>query len=116
MSKKAKKTKPVKKTAEPTPTKVEKHESHDKTRAGSLRRIAKSFRDASVWDNHTIAAMFEAEADVLDPKRSTAPAKDDLEKKTADTKEAVSQAETTLADPNATPEAIDKASKDLGKA
>jgi hypothetical protein len=122
MSKKSKKATSVKKTATPAPTpeaakaKSEKHEAHYGTRAGSFRRIAKAFREASVWDNHSIAAIFEAEADGLDPKHATAPAKDDLEKQTAEVKTAVEQAETTLADPNATPKDIDQASKDLEKA
>jgi hypothetical protein len=121
MSKKVKKTKLVKKTATPAPTpaaakaKSEKHEAHYGTRAGSFRRIAKAFRETSVWDNHTIAAIFEAEADGLDPKHATAPAKDDLEKQTAETKDAVVQAEAVLADPNATPKDIDQAAKDLDK-
>lgn len=49
-------------TGEPEPEEVQ-----DESRAGSLRRIAQAFRDASVWDNHTIADMFDAEADLLDP-------------------------------------------------
>jgi hypothetical protein len=115
---KAKKTTTAKKHSAPAsePAKAEKHEKHDTSTAGSFRRIAKAYRETSVWDNHTIAAMFEAEADILDPKHSTAPAKEDLEKQTAEAKTAVAQAEATLADPNATPKDIDKAAKDLEKA
>lgn len=46
---------------------TEKPEKHDKSRAGTLRRLAKAYSEASVWDNHTVAAMFFAEADLLDP-------------------------------------------------
>jgi hypothetical protein len=58
---KAKKTNPAPETEK------EKPEKHDKTRAGTLRRLAKAYAEASVWDNHTVAAMFYAEADLLDP-------------------------------------------------
>jgi hypothetical protein len=118
MKKAAKKAKPAKKekvpeTPEELQAKAEESEKHDKTRAGSFRRLAKAFSCASVWDNHTIAAMLNSEADVLDPKHSTAPDKDDLEKKTVEAKAVVARAEVTLADPNATPADIDQASKAL---
>jgi hypothetical protein len=61
MSKTAKKANPS------TETETEKPEKHDKSRAGTLRRLAKAYAEASVWDNQTVAAMFYAEADLLDP-------------------------------------------------
>jgi hypothetical protein len=47
----------------------ETQEPQDESRAGSLRRLAKAFREASVWDNHIIADFFDDEADLLDPPK-----------------------------------------------
>ena len=56
-----------KKTNPAPETETEKTEKQDKSRAGTLRRLAKAYLDASVTDNQTVAAMFNAEADLLDP-------------------------------------------------
>jgi hypothetical protein len=57
----------TKKASHAPAAEAEKPKKHDESRAGTLRRIAKAFREAAVWDNQTIAAMFEAEANLLDP-------------------------------------------------
>jgi hypothetical protein len=55
------------KTSKKAPETNDQPEKIDKSRAASFRRIAQEFSETSVWDNHTIASFFRAEADLLDP-------------------------------------------------
>jgi hypothetical protein len=45
----------------------ESEEKLDMSPAGSLRRIADSFRASAIWDPPTAADLLDKEADILDP-------------------------------------------------
>jgi hypothetical protein len=45
----------------------EAEEKLDMSTAGSLRRIADSFRASAIWDPPTAADLLDKEADILDP-------------------------------------------------
>jgi NAD(P)H-nitrite reductase large subunit len=90
-----------------------KEEKLDKTFVGSLRRMAAEIRAAHHWDTPTAASVFEHEADILDPKGADTGSKEDLEKQTQATKDALDKAEAVLANPSATPDEQKEAAEKL---